>query len=90
MVSKVTRSKEACDILEDYHDGSEKVKLQSLTRKFELMLIEEDQRVSDYLSKLFAVVNQMKACGYNLYDKQVVDKVIVTPILNFLEHLDGC
>jgi poly(A) polymerase Pap1 len=42
-ISKITRSKEAWDILEKYHEGSgnvKQVKLQSLRRKFELMLME--------------------------------------------------
>ena len=44
-ISKATRSKEACDILENYHNGGEKVKqvkLQSYRRKYEMMQMEED------------------------------------------------
>jgi hypothetical protein len=44
-ISKVTKSKEAWDILEKYHDGGEKVKsskLQSFTRKYKLMLMEDE------------------------------------------------
>jgi len=43
------------DILAEYYEGSENVKqvnLQSLRRKYELMLMEDDQRISDYISKL--------------------------------------
>jgi peptidase E len=65
-ISKVTISKEARDILEKYHDGSEKVKLQSLGRKFKLMFLEGDQRLDDYFSNLLVVLNQMKACGENV------------------------
>jgi len=49
-ISKVTRSKEIWDILDMYYDGNEKVnrmKLQSLRRKYELMSREEDRRVND-------------------------------------------
>jgi len=38
-ISKVTRLKETCDILEKYHDRGDKVKLQSLRRNYELMLM---------------------------------------------------
>jgi hypothetical protein len=44
--------------LDKYYDGNEKVnrmKLQSLRRKYELMSREEDQRVNDYFSKLLAM-----------------------------------
>jgi hypothetical protein len=33
------------------------IKLQSLRRKYELMLMEEDQKIVDYFSKLMDVVN---------------------------------
>jgi len=65
-ISKITRSKKAWDILAKYYEGSEnvkQVKLQSLRKKYELMLMEDDHRTSDYISKLLSVVNQMKACG---------------------------
>lgn len=44
-ISKITKVKEACDILEKYHEGDKKVKqnkLQSPRRKFKLVLMEED------------------------------------------------
>jgi len=52
------------------------VKLQSLRRKYELMLMEDDQRICDYISKLLSVVNQMKACGEEISDQQVVGKIM--------------
>jgi hypothetical protein len=52
------------------------VKLHSLRRKYELMLMEDDQRISDYISKLLSVVNQMKACGEEVSDQQVVGKIM--------------
>jgi hypothetical protein len=45
------------------------VKLQSLRRKYELMLMEEDQKITEYSSKLMIVVNQMKACGEDFSDQ---------------------
>lgn len=65
-ISKVTRSKEGCDKLENYHEGGNKVKqikLQFLIKKYELMLMEENHKVADYFSRLITVVNQMKIYG---------------------------
>jgi len=78
-ILKITRSKEAWDILAKYYEGNDnvkQVKLQSLRRKYELMLMEDDQRISDYISKLQFVVNQMKACGEEVLDQQVVGKIM--------------
>lgn len=66
-ISKITRSKEAWDILVKYYEDSDnvkQVKLQSLRRKYELMLMEEEQRINDYFSKLLCV----KACGEDVID----------------------
>jgi len=68
-IAKTTRSKETWDILENYHNGGEKVKqvkLQSYRRKHEMMQMEEDQKVSDYFSKIIEIVNLMKNCGENI------------------------
>jgi hypothetical protein len=43
--------------------------------------MEEDQKVSDYFSKLTAIVHQMQNCGENITDQMVVEKV-----LRFLNH----
>jgi len=44
--------------MENYHNGGEKVKqvkLQSYRRKYEMMQMEEDQKVSDYFSKMIEI-----------------------------------
>lgn len=53
-----------------------KVKLQSYRRKYERMQMEEDRKVSDYFSKLTAIVNQMRTCGENIIDQMVAEKVL--------------
>ena len=53
-ISMITNATEAWDILEKYHEGDEKVKhvkLQSLRRKFQLIQMEEDHKIADYISK---------------------------------------
>lgn len=44
------------------------VKLQSYRRKYEMMQMEEDQKVSDYFLKMIEIVNLMKNCGENNSD----------------------
>ncbi|XP_073225681.1 uncharacterized protein [Cicer arietinum] len=88
-ISKATRSKEAWDILENYHTGGEKVKqvkLQSYRRKYEIMQMEANQKVSDYFSKLTVIVNQMRTCGENITDQMVVEKVLrsLSPKFDFI------
>jgi len=76
---KITRSKVAWDILAKFYEASDnvkQVKLQSLKRKYEFMLMEDGERISDYFSKLLAVVNLMKACGEVVSDQQVDGKIM--------------
>ncbi|PNX63787.1 F-box protein, partial [Trifolium pratense] len=40
------------------------------------MVMEEDQKVSDYFSKLLALVNQMQNCGESVTDEMVIEKVL--------------
>jgi len=70
-ISKSTKSNEAWDVLERYHEGDAKVKqikLLPLRRKFELMQMENEQKIAEYISKLINVVNQMKASGEAISD----------------------
>ncbi|GAU42828.1 hypothetical protein TSUD_185870 [Trifolium subterraneum] len=88
-ISKATTSKEAWDILESYHDGGEKVKhvkLQAFRKRYETMQMEEDQKVSDYFSKLLEIVHQMQTCGENVTDQMVVEKALrsLSPIFHYI------
>ncbi|MCH81937.1 retrovirus-related pol polyprotein from transposon TNT 1-94, partial [Trifolium medium] len=85
-IAKATKSKEAWDILENYHDGGakvKKVKLQAYRRQYESLVMEEDQKVSDYFSKLLALVNQMQNCGETISYEMVVEKVLRSLTLSF-------
>jgi uncharacterized protein with ATP-grasp and redox domains len=78
-IAKATKSKEAWDILASYHEGGErvkKVKLQSFRKQYEMLQMDEDQKVRDYFSKLLAIVHQMQNCGENITDQMVVEKVL--------------
>jgi len=54
------------------------IKLQSLRRKFELVQMEEEQKIVEYIFKLINIVNQMKACGEAMTDQQIVEKIMKT------------
>jgi len=80
-ISKTVSSKEAWDILSKYHEGDDNVKLiklQSPRRKFELMQMEDDQKIFEYISKLINCMSQMKACGEAMIDQQIVEKIMRT------------
>jgi len=40
--------------------------------------MEEDQKISDYISKLIIVVNQVKACIETIFEQQIDKKVTRT------------
>lgn len=80
-ISKVTISKEAWDILEKYYDGGDKVKqvkIQYLRKKYEFIVMREDQKISDYFSKFIVTLNQMNTCGKAITDHQVVEKLMIS------------
>lgn len=80
-ISKAVTSKEAWDILVKYYtgrDNGEKVKLQALRKIFELMHMEEEEKINDYFTRLVRLVNQMKGCGEIMPDRLIVDKVMRT------------
>ncbi|XP_019420667.1 PREDICTED: uncharacterized protein LOC109330847 [Lupinus angustifolius] len=71
-------AKEAWDSLEKSYEGAakiKKVKLQTIRRKYELLQMEERETISDYLTKILTLTNQMKACGEEVKDQSVIEKV---------------
>ena len=64
-------AKEAWEILQQVFRGDKKVrfvKLQSLRREFECIRMQEDDSLSDYITKLRELVNHMKAYGEEIAD----------------------
>ena len=51
-----------------------KVRLQSLRGDFEAVCIKESESISNYYSRVKAIVNQMKRYGDKIEDVRVVEK----------------
>jgi hypothetical protein len=59
-------SKEAWDILDQFFDGDDKEKeagLQTHKRQYELLQMEENESVLDFLTRVIRFVNQIMVCG---------------------------
>ena len=78
-IAEATKSKEAWTILKNEYQGSNKVitiKLQSLHRDFETLLMKNSESVQELFSRVFTIVNQIRALGENLSDQRIVEKVL--------------
>ncbi|XP_052723895.1 uncharacterized protein LOC128193810 [Vigna angularis] len=72
-------SKEAWQILEKVYKGDNRVKqvrLQTLRSEFESLRMEEKERVSEYISRVEAVANQICRNGEELPASRVVEKIL--------------
>jgi hypothetical protein len=74
-IAGATTSKEAWDILEKVFKGADRVKqvrLQTLRGELESMKMKESETVSDYITRVQAVVNQLIRNGEALTDARIV------------------
>ena len=72
-------AKEAWDILETAHEGTDVVKdskLQVLQTQFELLKMEEDECFNDFEVKLMDIVNQSHQLGDPYSDRRVKQKIM--------------
>ncbi|GJU58197.1 retrovirus-related pol polyprotein from transposon TNT 1-94 [Tanacetum coccineum] len=80
-----TTAKEAWETLEKVYKGAERVtqvRLQTLRGELEAMKMKESEGVSDYITRVQTMVNQLKRNGETLTDSRVVEKVLRLLLLN--------
>ncbi|XP_012832846.1 PREDICTED: uncharacterized protein LOC105953698 [Erythranthe guttata] len=78
-ISQATTAKQACDILSDAFKGVDKVKkvrLQSLRGEFESLKMKDSEEVSDYVSRVVLIVNQLERNGEKMEEQRVVEKIL--------------
>ncbi|GAU37126.1 hypothetical protein TSUD_278780 [Trifolium subterraneum] len=74
-------SKGACDTLRNTYGGDEKlkgIKLQALRRQYEMMQMNDQETIAEYLARMLSLTNLMKACGEALSDRSKIEKVLRT------------
>src|ERR1051325_1175867 len=67
-----TTSKEVWDTLVKCYGGDasvKKVKLQSLRKQYENLNMKNNEKVSEYISKMILITNEMKTCGETLFEQ---------------------
>ncbi|KHN16234.1 hypothetical protein glysoja_032146, partial [Glycine soja] len=52
--------------------------LQTMRRQFELMQMEENERVVEFFNRVFTLTNAMKSCGEKITDLTILEKVLRT------------
>ncbi|XP_075488040.1 uncharacterized protein LOC142527188 [Primulina tabacum] len=79
-------AKDAWDTLLRSYKGVEKVqkiRLQTLRRQFELLQMEKTETISNFFTRMLALVNQMKANGEKFSPQQIVEKVLRSLTIQF-------
>ncbi|XP_019455037.1 PREDICTED: uncharacterized protein LOC109356156 [Lupinus angustifolius] len=80
-IAGAATSKEAWRILERFSEGAEqlkKVKLQTMRRQYELMQMENNEKVAEFFNRIITHTNVMKAYGERITDQTIVEKVLRT------------
>lgn len=78
-IAGATSAKEAWETLQKVFKGADRVKqvrLQTLRGELERMAMKESEGVSDYITRVQVVVNQMKRNGETLSEASVVEKIL--------------
>ncbi|KAH0781853.1 hypothetical protein KY290_001451 [Solanum tuberosum] len=88
-VADATTSKEAWQILQNSLqevDKVKKIKLLTLRVDFEVLKMKESESISDFCSRLMAIVNQLRSYKEEVDDVRVVEKILhfLTPIFDYV------
>ncbi|KAK2376280.1 hypothetical protein QL285_077088 [Trifolium repens] len=82
-------AKAAWDTLVRCYGGDasvKKVKLQSLRKQYENLIMKNNEKVPEYISRVIVITNEMKACGENLSEQVIIEKVLrsLTPQFDYI------
>lgn len=80
-VANAESAKEAWDTLEQCYAGDEKLKavrLQTLKRQYELLQMEDNEKIAAYFTRVKTLTNLIKGCGEPVPDGEVVKKILRT------------
>ncbi|XP_012852387.1 PREDICTED: uncharacterized protein LOC105971998 [Erythranthe guttata] len=87
-ISQATTAKQAWDILNDAFKGIDKVKkvqIQSLRGEFKSLKMKYSEDVSDYVSRVVSIVNQLERNGETiLEERRVVEKISIDPKFDYI------
>ena len=78
-IANVVSSKEACDILEVAYKGNDRFRhvwLQALRGEFEDLKMEDREQVTEYITRVEKVANQLGTNGVPMPASQVVEKIM--------------
>ena len=78
-ITEAQTSKQAWDILKIEYQGSSKiiaVKLHTLRQELETVRMKNSESIQDYVSRVLAIVHQIRALGEVLTDQTVVAKIM--------------
>jgi hypothetical protein len=74
-------SKGAWVTLKKIYGGDEKlkgIKLQALRRHYEILQMNDQESIVEYLSRMLSLTNLMKSCGAAMTDKAKIEKILRT------------
>lgn len=68
------------------YDGDALVKLQSIRKQYENLIMKNNEKLSDYISRVTVVTNEMKSCGKTLSEQVIIKKVLrlLTPQFDYI------
>jgi len=52
------------------------IRLQNLWREFENLTMKDNELIKDFSSRTTKIINQIKSCRDNVYDKRVAEKIL--------------
>ena len=73
--------REAWKILEKCNEGAEqlkKVRLQTMRRQYELMQMENNEKIAEFFDRIITYTNAMKNCGETISNQIIVEKIMRT------------